>query len=184
MMSGGSSPIDASSMDSSSMIEKMKEIFSPENTADRILNFALSWYSPEEADTEAARQDFADTIGAAVQKGFDEALSILGDLEDEIMSGIDKTHELVFNGLDNFVKNGISNEQEEAANSINQYVEQWQASVSFSYSSYSSSTTYSRPNAQVESAAEETPAIEAEATVADAEVEDATTAEEVTEANV
>jgi hypothetical protein len=184
MQSGGSSPIDPSSMDSSSMIEKMQEIFSPENTADRILNFALSWYSPEEGDTEVARQDFADTIGAAIQKGFDEALNILGDLEDEIMDGIDKTHELVFNGLDDFVKNGISNEQEEAANSISQYVEQWQASISYSYSSYSSSTTYSRPTTQVESTAEETPAIETEATVADAEVEDATTAEEVTEANV
>ena len=64
-------------------------------------------------DTEEARKEFADMMGKAVQKGFDQALGALGKIPDETRAGIDKTHELVFKGFEDFVKNGMKQEKED-----------------------------------------------------------------------
>lgn len=97
-------------------IDSMMEYFSPESTAGRILDFALSFFPQSEAyaeggDTEGARQSFADLMGNAIQKGFDEALGILGDINEKIKSDIDETHDHVFTGLDDFVQNGYDPEK-------------------------------------------------------------------------
>ena len=92
-----------------SMMDKLREMFSPEATAQRILDFSLSFFGrssmfKEAGDTDEARASFADYIGAAIQKGFDQALGILGKgLPTQTANEIDKTHELVFDGLDDFV---------------------------------------------------------------------------------
>ncbi|MCX7935921.1 MAG: DUF5610 domain-containing protein, partial [Planctomycetota bacterium] len=88
------------------------EYFSPEKTAERILDFALSYFpqskwAAKSGDTREARQEFADYIGPAIQKGFDEAKRILGVLPEKIEEQIASTHNLVFAGLKNFVANGL-----------------------------------------------------------------------------
>lgn len=96
-------------------LAKLKEMFSPEATAQRILDFALSFYPKSKmfnqagGDTEDARNSFADYIGKAVQKGFDQALGILGKgLPQSIRDEVDQTNKLVGDGFDNFRKNGLN----------------------------------------------------------------------------
>ena len=95
-----------------SPLDKLMAYFSPEKTAQRILDFALSYFPKskqyqEQGDTETGRQSFADFIGQSVQKGFDKAQKILGKLPESIQSGIDTTHTIVFDGLSMFVQKGL-----------------------------------------------------------------------------
>lgn len=90
----------------------MQDFFSPEKTAERILDFSLSFFTKssffrEGGNTEEARGKFAEYIGNAIQKGFDQAQGLLGKLPDEVQAGIDKTHDIVWQGLDSFVINGL-----------------------------------------------------------------------------
>ncbi len=94
----------------------LQDYFSPEKTAERILDIALSFYGVRdtrsaEGDSEVARKSFADFIGAAIEEGFKQARTILGSLPEDVESGITKTHSLVFDGLDDFVLNGIKPEK-------------------------------------------------------------------------
>lgn len=93
-------------------LSKLEDYFSPENTAMRILDVATSFFAVSETgqtlgNNEAARQKFADFIGGAIDQGFKQARAILGNLPENIATGIDKTHSLIFSGLEDFVKNGI-----------------------------------------------------------------------------
>ncbi len=97
-------------------LTNLQEYFSPENTAQRILDMATSFFplskiGQAEGNTEAARQSFSEFIGAAINAGFQSAHNILGDLPEDIVAGIDKTHSLVFSGLEDFVKNGLDSEK-------------------------------------------------------------------------
>ena len=69
------------------------DAFSPENTADRILQFAMSFYSGGD------RGEFVDMVKSAVMKGYQEARAALGGV---LPSGADTTIELVMQGLDRF----------------------------------------------------------------------------------
>lgn len=102
-----------------SLLDQLREMFSPEATAQRILDFSLGFYGNSSqlkaagGDTEEARAAYAEYIGAAIQKGFDQAMGILGNsITDQTSSEIDKTHELVFAGLDEFA-NGLSQKKDE-----------------------------------------------------------------------
>lgn len=100
------------------MLDKLNDYFSPEKTAGRILDFALSFFPQSSmfeqgGDTEDARQSFADFIGSAIQKGFDEAGAALGKLPDKVQDGVDNTHDIVFKGLDDFIKNGLQSQKDE-----------------------------------------------------------------------
>jgi len=106
---------DTDTMDGA--LDKMREFFSPENTAQRIFDFAVSQYPLHldgAEDTEETRQAFADFIGDAIQEGFDEAAAILGVLPESVQAEINETHELVFAKLDAFVQNGYEQTEEEA----------------------------------------------------------------------
>ncbi len=97
-------------------LSALQEYFSPENTALRILDVATSFFGVSdtglaEGNVESARRKFADFIGGAINEGFSQARAILGDLPEDVSSGIDKTHSLVFSGLEDFVKNGIDPEK-------------------------------------------------------------------------
>ena len=97
-------------------LSALEEYFSPENTAQRILDVATSFFAMSEigkknGDNEDGRQKFADFIGAAIETGFKQAKNILGDLPEAISGKIEKTHEFVFSGLNDFVKNGIDPEK-------------------------------------------------------------------------
>ena len=131
-------------------IAMLKDFFSPESTAGRILDFALGFFPASEAyetggDTEEARSQFADFIGGAIQKGFDEALGILGELPGNVQEDIDKTHDIVFSGLDDFVNEGL--DQEKVDNGAYDRVRQFQQSqfaMSFemNYTAVSSVASY------------------------------------------
>jgi len=83
---------------------------SPEATADRIAGFAISMFSvyqkqnPELSEEEALAK-YEPYIKRAIDKGFNEALKILGSLninDDQTMSGIQQTYDLIQEKLDNF----------------------------------------------------------------------------------
>ena len=85
--------------------------FSPEATAERIVSFStqlLGSYREQhpEMDAEESLASFVDIIGGGIEQGFSEAKDILGNLnvlEGDISNNIDKTYELVQQGLQSFV---------------------------------------------------------------------------------
>ena len=88
---------------------------SPEATADRIVNFALGFFSKYSenhglANDEAGRQQFAEFIGGAIGQGIQEARDILTGLQ--VLNGdtgnlIDTTASIIQQRLDDFVKKGL-----------------------------------------------------------------------------
>ena len=128
-------------VDANDPFAALKDYFSPEKTANRILDFSLGFFGNSSAfkeggDTEESRGSFAEMIGAAIQKGFDQALGTLGALPKETSDEVDDTHKRVFDGLDNFVKTG-SKDGKEA-----QPYSSFQAYSSVFEMNYSSTTTY------------------------------------------
>jgi len=80
---------------------------SPKATADRILNFSIGLFSlyqqqhPELSEQEQAEK-FSEIIGGGIDTGFSEARDILnglGVLEGEIADNIDKTYNIIQEGL-------------------------------------------------------------------------------------
>lgn len=124
----------------------LQDYYSPEKTAERILNFATAFYPgskyAKDGDTEESRQAFADEIGKAIQKGFDQAMGVLGKVDDKTQSGIDKTHDIVFKGLDDFVKNGLGGQSAEKQ-VAQDYTQSWFQQLSLSVSYSRTTTTYS-----------------------------------------
>lgn len=86
--------------------------FSPENTANRIVDFIKQAFSftkafgenPLESDDDIL--SFRSAQEDAVKQGFGQARSLLGDVNDDIDGGINSTYDLVFKGLEDFF-NGI-----------------------------------------------------------------------------
>jgi len=81
--------------------------FTPEATAGRILDFALSMFGTgvgnhTTEDTPESRREYADYILPAIQKGFDEARAILGALSPEVADGTSRTWAQIQEGLDRF----------------------------------------------------------------------------------
>ncbi|MFZ2957386.1 MAG: DUF5610 domain-containing protein [Candidatus Ozemobacteraceae bacterium] len=113
--STGISSISSSSGTTDSLTQ-LQDYFSPEKTAERILDVAMSFFPVSETgqtmgDTVEGRQKFSDFIGAAIDEGFNQARGRLGSLPDDVSAGVDKTHSLVVAGLEDFVKNGVNPEK-------------------------------------------------------------------------
>ncbi|MDR3210788.1 MAG: DUF5610 domain-containing protein [Planctomycetota bacterium] len=125
-------------------MNSLKDYFSPEKTADRILDFSTSFFAnsksfKEKGDTEESRAEFAELMRGAIQKGFDQAMGKLGsNLPEKVQEGIDKTHELTFNGIDDFVKYGMNRNREDKNQQLFDSLQ--------NYVSYSTSQTYSQKN--------------------------------------
>lgn len=92
---------------------------SPEATADRIVTLSTAFYPqykeqhPELSEEEAATK-FTDLISGGIEQGFAEAreiLSSLNVLEGDIASNIDKTYDLVQEGLKSFLEKYIPREE-------------------------------------------------------------------------
>ena len=84
---------------------------SPEATAERIVSMSTAFFPayleqhPEMTKTEAA-EEFVQLIGGGIEKGFSEAREILAGLkvlEGDIASNIDKTYDIVQEGLQSFI---------------------------------------------------------------------------------
>ena len=82
----------------------------PEGTANTIANFAISMYglykqqNPDLSEEEAPSK-YDEMIRGAIDTGFNEALKILGGLginDEQTMSGIQQTYDLIQQKLDNF----------------------------------------------------------------------------------
>ncbi|MDR1611854.1 MAG: DUF5610 domain-containing protein [Planctomycetota bacterium] len=158
------------------MVDDIKDYFSPANTADRILDFAASFFPMSDAfkkggDTEDARSEFAQTMRDAIQKGFDQAMGKLGKVSDSVQDGIDETHRLTFQGIDDFVKYGMGRGKENKTDDLFAMLQQFSVSMEQSYAktvySYapgsSSYGTGSAAAAKQDKAENKTPAIDAEA---------------------
>jgi hypothetical protein len=96
-------------------LTKLRDYFSPENTAQRILEIAIGFFplresAPKETDTEATRQAFSEFIGGAIDQGFRQARQHLWDLPGDIQNGLDQTHSLIMDGLSRFVQGDIAPE--------------------------------------------------------------------------
>lgn len=89
--------------------QELKDFYNPQNTANRIVEFATSFFDvyknnhTTESEEENVTQ-FSTMIEDAVTKGFEEAQKVLGDLDklDEIGKNIKHTFSLVMEGIDQF----------------------------------------------------------------------------------
>ena len=131
---GGQQPSKTASPND--VMASLQDYFSPEKTADRILDFSTAFFPKSDAfkkfgDTEEGREEFAKMMRDAIQKGFDQAMGKLGAVPKKTQEGIDKTHDLVFKGIDDFVKNGLNKEKQE--NGIYDALEQFAFSFEMNY---------------------------------------------------
>lgn len=96
---------------------------SPEATAERIVTFSTQFFSSyqeqnPELDPEQALTKFIEVIGGGIEQGFSEARDVLGGLnvlEGDIATNIDKTYELVLQGLQDFVDLNTAQEEPNTA---------------------------------------------------------------------
>lgn len=95
--------------------------FSPEATAERIVAFSTKFFSAyQEQNPELSEEEsltsFVDVIKGGIEQGFGEAKEILEGLkvlEGDIANNIDKTYELVQQGLQSFVDSFSEKETEQ-----------------------------------------------------------------------
>jgi hypothetical protein len=112
--------------------------FTPEKTAERIVDFATSFYDafskqhPELEDPEERLDRFLELVGGGIDKGFGEARSILDGLkvlDGEIADGVDRTYELVQDGLKAFREEMLArsdDQQQQGDNSDEEEMEEEQ----------------------------------------------------------
>ncbi len=94
---------------------------SPEATAGRIVDFATQFFALHQSQNASQSFDeqlsgFMDIIGGAIDQGFKEARDILSGLkvlEGDIAAGVDKTYELVQQGLKDFAGSFSTDESPE-----------------------------------------------------------------------
>lgn len=93
---------------------------SPEATADRIVAFSTNFFplyleQHPELDEQSALNKFIDVIGGGIDQGFSEAKEVLTGLnvlEGDIADNIDKTYQLVQQGLADFISQYNSDKTE------------------------------------------------------------------------
>ena len=96
--------------------------FTPEATAERIVAFATGFYAAyseqhPEMEEEERLNSFMEVIGGGIEQGFGEARDILEGLkvlDGAVKEGVDKTYDLVQQGLQAF-RDSILGKQEEQA---------------------------------------------------------------------
>ncbi|WP_350431650.1 DUF5610 domain-containing protein [Shewanella sp. H8] len=96
--------------------------YSPEATADRILSFATKFFSVHQQQNSSMGLDeqvdsFVVKIGDAIGQGFKEASDILSGLkvlEGDIATNIDKTYELIQQGLAQFKQDNSSKDESQS----------------------------------------------------------------------
>ena len=102
------------------------EYWTPENTAQRIVEGSTAFFSAFQAanpelEGEALVDRFIEVIGGGVSKGFEEAKGLLGDLdvlEGSIADNIEKTYTLVQEGFQNFRNQYLATNNTEPLSSV------------------------------------------------------------------
>lgn len=108
------------------LIARLMEYFSPENTSDRIYQFAMQGYgrgSFTGPDDAAQRERFGSFILPHIEEGFARARAILGELPDDIAKIVDRTLDLVRGKFLEFAKSTESAEGREVAETTAEGVE-------------------------------------------------------------
>ncbi|PCJ16964.1 MAG: hypothetical protein COB02_14960 [Candidatus Cloacimonadota bacterium] len=106
------------SQEEAAQLSEKEDPFSPENTANRIVDFIKQAFSftkafgqnPLENDSDIAK--FRTAQEDAVKKGFGQARSLLGDVDEKTDGGINSTFDLVFKGLEDFFS-GLNNKDKQ-----------------------------------------------------------------------
>lgn len=86
-------------------VEEADDYWSPERTAERIVNFALKFYekfADKNGESEGTLTKFLDIVKGAIGEGIGEAEEILGTVSDETKSTIQKTREKIDELLEKF----------------------------------------------------------------------------------
>jgi len=126
-------------MSEKSQVPKGDDLFSPENTANRIVDFIKSafkfsqLFGENKLETEEDRLNFQETQTGAVEDGFNQARGLLGELPEDIESGISKTFDLIMEGLDKFF-GGTEEASEESSEALDPANGNYYSSQSFSLS--------------------------------------------------
>lgn len=88
-------------------IDGLPEYWNAENTSQRIVDFATSFYGI----AESTGKEYFHLIRSAIEEGFNQAREILGELPDEVSELTKRTYELVMEKLDNWAaQQGIETE--------------------------------------------------------------------------
>jgi predicted transcriptional regulator len=83
---------------------KIPDYWSAENTSQRIVDFAISFYNA----FKGQGSEFLQMIKDAIEEGFKQAKDILGNLPDNVNNLVQDTHDLTMKKLDEWAqKNGI-----------------------------------------------------------------------------
>ena len=92
------------------LFDRLQAEFTPGKVADRIAGFATSGFGrltgADGRDALTDRGAFREFIQRAIEKGFADALGMLGPLADPVREGLDGTLSLVKEKLDAWVKDG------------------------------------------------------------------------------
>jgi hypothetical protein len=97
---------------SSNEIPGLPEYWNAENTSQRIVDFATSFYSA----FKGSGSDFLSMIKDAIEKGFSQAKDIMGNLPDPVSKLVNNTHDLVMQKLDKWAADqGITEPQNQVS---------------------------------------------------------------------
>lgn len=96
------------------------DYWSPENTSQRIVDFAMQFIDSFEGEDE----EFFEIIKGAVKKGFDEARGMIGEMNEETDNKVNKTYELVMEKFD-----AIQKERAAGKDSVAAYAEEQAAQM-------------------------------------------------------
>jgi hypothetical protein len=93
-------------------IPGLPEYWNAENTSQRIVDFATSFYGA----FKGSGDEFLSMIKDAIEKGFSQAKDIVGDLPDPVSKLVNNTHDLVMQKLDKWAADqGITDTQKQAS---------------------------------------------------------------------
>ena len=93
-------------------IEGLPEYWNAENTSQRIVDFATSFYGL----AESGGKEYYELMRNAIETGFNEAMNILGELPGEVNDLAHRTYELALEKLEAWaVEMGIELEEGESA---------------------------------------------------------------------
>jgi len=104
---------EAQQSDGSGAIAEVPEYWNAENTSQRIVDFATSFFSA----FKGAGEEFLSIIKGAIEEGFAQAKDLLGELPTPVNNLVNQTYDLTMQKLDTWARaNGIiAEEQTEAA---------------------------------------------------------------------
>lgn len=95
-------------------LTRLLSYFSPESTAQRLLDAAAILFNAHETaqtqDSNETRRSFFESIARAIDEAFKQVLQRAGKLTTAVQKEVDKTRSLIISGLQTFSDNGIDTE--------------------------------------------------------------------------